>query len=398
MMMAFSWDWTQRVHVSDKVVYVEWRHVPPTTWFIAHGLRRFDLDVSSPSCTPTLRQCRVIESHVHELRPGHELCVSVQTSTDPHVRTRAVCVLACYHLLLHPTSTAADAWIPFGTLHVVPFFDALSSLHVLDCVRGLEKARAAGLVVHDHIEASSFTWLSKKLVTFPSPSGPCAALEAFLPFFYAHNVTLILALHPPVYCYDTLDGAIEYMDLFDSPSADLASVDAMLARVHDAVESTPGVVAIHGLHRARTFLGGYFVRCHGFSAEEAAGWLHVAHPHGDIHAIAPDPLFPHALRRWQRRVASEPDRPRDQSRRGHRDAVPTADQRPTSSSSLKINIGGLSFGSSLLLGSSTAKNHDKASSRKRLLTPSRSKEGSDLGGTTSRGHSRERTAKSPVQS
>ncbi|RLO06080.1 hypothetical protein DYB28_001414 [Aphanomyces astaci] len=383
--MVFAWDWTQRVLVSDKIVYVEWRHEPSTTWFYARGLTSFDLDGHLLD-TSTLRLCQVIESHVHLLRPGHQLCVSVRTSTDSSVRTRAVCVLACYNLLHHHTLSVTDAWIPFDSLHIVPFFDRLSCLHVLDCVRGVDKARACGFIPpdHHHVDAPPFTWLSKKVLTFPSPS---CTLDTFMPYFHAHNVTLILALHPPVYCFDTLD--IEYMDLI-CPD-DMHSDDIMLGRILDAIESTPGVVAVHGLHRIRTFLGGYLMRTHGFSAAEAAGWLHATHPYN----VDGDQLFPHMLRRWHAVLDTSTDTRRD------------ADARPRSSSSLKINIGGISFGSSLLLGSSTTKSQDKSTLSKKknvppqlVKTSSRSNDVAECGGSTSRGHSRERSLKTatPVQS
>ncbi|KAF0687577.1 Aste57867_20696 [Aphanomyces stellatus] len=328
MSMLFPWDWTQHVQVSERVVFVEWRRRPPPAWYTSRGLSSIELDTfldEPPSIAHTIRTAHVLESHRQQLRPRHQLCISIVLPLhDSLVRTRALCILGCFTLLHHHMSTSADAWIPFCHLHVRPFLAPdLSPIHVIDCLRGLEKARANSFL-HDHDlhQPTTFTWISKKLLALPRPSAVAAPLDMFIPYFQSHNVTLVLSLHGPCYSHDS---SIEYMDLTTS---DDEPPDVILARVLDAIESTPGVVAVHGIDRGAggVFVGGYLMRTYDFSAREAAGWLHLTNVG----------VFPPVLARWERLWKQTPD------------AATAAPVRVNTADSLKINIGGISFGTSLL--------------------------------------------------
>ncbi|KAG9400235.1 hypothetical protein AC1031_011147 [Aphanomyces cochlioides] len=73
--------------------------------------------------------------------------------------------------------------------------------------------------------------------------------------------------------------------------------DSTLSRIMEAIDSTPGNVAVHGVEHAGVYLGGYLMRAYGFSAQEATGWLFLSGVVGKI--------FPQMLIRWERGWSNE---------------------------------------------------------------------------------------------
>ncbi|EQC34833.1 hypothetical protein SDRG_07637 [Saprolegnia diclina VS20] len=343
--------WSQRVHVCDRVLYVEWWQRPPASWWPTRRLVPYELQLpTSLSLGHVVRTAGAIDTASKALPPDHTLCISLLADAQAH-RAKAICVIGAWRLLFHST-TAAVAHAPFEHLYLPP--DPFSSsptfpLHALDWLQGLEKAASLGFVSAnldvDEIERcasgdhGAITWSCKKLAVFQPSS---LALSPYIPYFQKHNTRVVIALERPT-CVDVV--GVEYLDM----TCEGESWDSLFNRFLEAVESSHGTVAVHcssGLHRSQTCVGGFLMRTYGFSARQAIAWIRLVRPG----SLAPSHV--HALEAWER--------------------VWSGKSQPEMESALTVHIGSMTLGTSLF-----AKDAGKAKKRRDSMKPLTPLEGSE---------------------
>jgi cell division cycle 14 len=189
-----------------------------------------------------------------------------------------------------------------------PFHDASPcactfDLTVLDCLRGMHKARQFGFFDHstfdveeyehfEQVENGDLNWIIKdKILAFAGPSyqknvspeGYCTlAPSDYIPYFQRKNVCLVIRLNKKMYHEeDFIKAGIRHMESF-YPDGSCPPMK-MLYKVLEAFESVPADkgFAIHckaGLGRTGTCIGAYMMKHYGFTAREAIGWMRICRP------------------------------------------------------------------------------------------------------------------------
>jgi len=202
-----------------------------------------------------------------------------------------------------------EAWRPFAgmALRLPAFHDATPGtctfkLTVLDCLRGMERAKRLGFLdfdkfdslEYDHyekVEAGDLSWLFPgKFVAFAGPHEaksmdemyPTCVPEDYIDHFRERNVRLVVRLNKKYYDERRFTSAgIDHADIF-YPDGSCPSPD-VLQRFLDVCEARgPGeAIAVHckaGLGRTGTCIGAYAMKHWGFTAAEVIGWMRVARP------------------------------------------------------------------------------------------------------------------------
>jgi len=189
-----------------------------------------------------------------------------------------------------------------------PFHDASPckctyDLTVLDCLRGLAKARMYRYFDFDcfdveeyeyfeQVENGDLNWIMKdKILAFAGPhhrremsrEGYCTLTpEDYIPYFLQKNVALVVRLNKR--CYSERKFVAAGINHSDHYYLD-GSVPQMkiLQQVLTAFESVPKdkAFAVHckaGLGRTGTCIGAYMMKHYKFTAAEAIGWMRICRP------------------------------------------------------------------------------------------------------------------------
>mmetsp|Transcript_12801 Transcript_12801/g.26428 ORF Transcript_12801/g.26428 Transcript_12801/m.26428 type:complete len:540 (-) Transcript_12801:81-1700(-) len=227
---------------------------------------------------------------------------------DEAVRTNAAFLLASFVMMYQKTSPR-EAWAPFNAIQPSPwkpFRDATFCpqdyyLSILPCLEGVHKAIKCGWYnpkrfdlqdyhYHDHPQNADMHQVSDKFIAFRGPSQTSTMLapgfwtftpKHYLPIFKDKRVKGVVRLNEAsTYKKDTFEkGGFKHHDLyFDDctvPSKEV--IDAFMS----IAEADDGKLAVHckaGLGRTGTLIALYFMKHHGFTAEECIGWLRVCRP------------------------------------------------------------------------------------------------------------------------
>lgn len=191
---------------------------------------------------------------------------------------------------------------------VPPFHDASPcactfELTVLDCLRGLRKARMYGFFDYDtfnveeyeyfeQVENGDLNWIVKdKIIAFAGPhykrnisrEGYCTLTPAhYIPYFRKHNIDLVVRLNKK--CYEEKDFTRAGIDHFEQYYLD-GSCPPMkvLQRILTAFERVPQNkgFAVHckaGLGRTGTCIGAYIMKHYKFTAAEVIAWMRICRP------------------------------------------------------------------------------------------------------------------------
>jgi protein-tyrosine phosphatase len=195
---------------------------------------------------------------------------------------------------------------------------------VLDCLRGLQRARDAKLLdfrappgaggfdadAYEHyerVENGDLNWaVPGKLIAFSGPHARRAAWagyasltpEDYWTCFRSFGISAIIRLNKRLYDRRRFtEGGFRHHELFFPDGA--CPTPAIVDRFCALVEAEPGVVAVHckaGLGRTGVLIGLYIMKHYGFSANETLGYLRIVRP-GSV--IGPQQHF---LRDWERRM------------------------------------------------------------------------------------------------
>lgn len=271
--------------------------------------------------------CRMLNEKLDDSRfSNHVICY--YSSAAPTNRTNAA-YLICAWQVLYMNKTPEESFAGFtgdkggkvvsspprsvmnggdDVLSPIPFHDATQfvctyDLTVLDCIRGLAKARAYGFFdfssfdlkeyrFYEQVENGDLNWiLYGKIVAFAgpervrrvSPSGHYALTPSdLIPYFKKRNIGLVVRLNEKR--YDERDFVTAGIDFCDSVYPD-GSCPPMstLRKVVAAFESVPSDkgFAVHckaGLGRTGTMIGAYLMKHYRLTAAEAIGWMRICRP------------------------------------------------------------------------------------------------------------------------
>uniref|UniRef100_A0A7S2A3B9 protein-tyrosine-phosphatase n=2 Tax=Ditylum brightwellii TaxID=49249 RepID=A0A7S2A3B9_9STRA len=195
-----------------------------------------------------------------------------------------------------------------STMTLPPFHDASPcpctyDLSILDCLRGMSKARMYGYFdfstfdveeyeYFEQVENGDLNWIMKdKILAFAgphfkktmSPEGYCTLTPRdYIPYFKQKNVGLVVRLNKKCYNEDDFRKAgimhVEqyYLDGSCPPMK-------ILQKVLSAFEALPPskAFAVHckaGLGRTGTCIGAYMMKHYKFTAAEAIGWMRICRP------------------------------------------------------------------------------------------------------------------------
>lgn len=210
-----------------------------------------------------------------------------------------------------PPKVAKDALLIAslpGLQQLPPFHDASPcactyDLTVLDCLRGLAKARVYRYFdfedfdveeyeYFEQVENGDLNWIMKdKIIAFAgpqnrrqlSPEGYCTLTPAdYIPYFQRKNVGLVVRLNKK--CYDEkefLKAGIDHLEQYYLDGS--CPPMKILSKVLDAFERVPSdkAFAVHckaGLGRTGTCIGAYMMKHYKFTAAEAIGWMRICRP------------------------------------------------------------------------------------------------------------------------
>lgn len=265
----------------------------------------FFLDFGPLNLGHTYRFCQMLNNKLKDPRLTNRT-IYYYSGSHPHKRTNAA-FLICAWSVLYRGLTPEEAFRPFrGVQPGFPcWHDATPSvctfqLTVLDTLRGLYKAQQCRYFdfhnfdleeyeYYEQVENGDLNWcLAGKFIAFAGPHATRDALdgyhtlcpENYIPYFKRKNVTLVVRFNKKYYDAKRFTSAgIDHADLYFIDGTN--PPEALLQRFLTLCEETPGAVAVHckaGLGRTGTCIGCYMMKHHGFTAEEAIGWLRIVRP------------------------------------------------------------------------------------------------------------------------
>ncbi|KAG5179341.1 dual specificity protein phosphatase [Tribonema minus] len=266
----------------------------------------FFLDFGPLSLGQLYRFCQGLNTKLRDASLRDKV-IYFYSGVHPHRRANASLLITAWTVLyLH--RTPEEALLPFRyIIQSLPAFHDASpcvctyQLRVIDCLRGLEKARRHrffdfenfNLLSYEHyeqVEHGDLNWIVEgKFLAF---AGPCERSsitpegyrtltpDDFIPYFKKHNVTLVIRLNKKYYDETKFTRAgIAHAELYYLDGS--VPSHSILSRFLELCERTPGAVAVHckaGLGRTGTCIGCYLMKHYHMTAAEAIGWMRVCRP------------------------------------------------------------------------------------------------------------------------
>ena len=280
--------------------------------------------------------------------PGGTTTPVLYYTTGDHKQAANCAVLIASFLVMHMGRTVEEACLPFARLGpgaLAEFCDAVHgmgsdfTLTVRDCVAGLARASAVGLIsftdgsfdpdaydlLDDPLNGDVHAVVPGRIVAFKgpradavSPAGSWAdrgGVRDFHPSFYADmfrrmGVRLVVRLNEPRYdAAECARGGWPVLDLccHGHATPPLAVVFRFFRAV-DEVAAGGGAVAVHcagGRGQTGTLVALWLMRTHRFTARGAIAWLRMARP-GSV--VGPQQQYLEVMqaRMWQWGALSPP--------------------------------------------------------------------------------------------
>mmetsp|Transcript_47807 Transcript_47807/g.88970 ORF Transcript_47807/g.88970 Transcript_47807/m.88970 type:complete len:663 (-) Transcript_47807:447-2435(-) len=232
------------------------------------------------------------------------------TASDPYRKANSATLMGIY-CTLYLGWSADEAYKPLMALKpFAPFRDAscgASSFHltVLDCIRGMEKAKSVGFVdfhlregstfnleeyeYYEQVENGDLNWiLPGKFIAFSGPSAKRTEFygyrtlvpEDYWDFWRKCNVSAVVRLNKKLYDKRRFtDGGFRLHELY-FPDGSCPS-EAILRRFIELAEAEPGVLSVHckaGLGRTGVLICCYIMKHYKFTANEVIGYIRICRP------------------------------------------------------------------------------------------------------------------------
>eukprot|EP01006_Ploeotia_vitrea_P000364 TRINITY_DN102933_c0_g1_i1.p1 TRINITY_DN102933_c0_g1~~TRINITY_DN102933_c0_g1_i1.p1 ORF type:complete len:534 (-),score=9.36 TRINITY_DN102933_c0_g1_i1:57-1658(-) len=262
----------------------------------------FDFGPLNMACV--VRFCRILDT-VKQEYPNHKLVY--YSGHDARIRSNACFLIGAYSVLVL-NRTADEAYKPFiGTYPpFLPFRDAAMgvstfNITVLDCLRGLYKAKVLGWInldtfnveEYEHFEQvqhGDWNWVVPgKFVAFSGPHASAQVSEEgfrsftpedYIPIFKPRNVCCVIRLNKRQYDRRKFtEYGFSHHDLI-YPDGGVPS-DTILKQFLEVCEAEKGGIAVHckaGLGRTGTLIGCYLMKHFKLTANECIAYMRIQRP------------------------------------------------------------------------------------------------------------------------
>ncbi|GAA5967534.1 hypothetical protein JCM21900_001192 [Sporobolomyces salmonicolor] len=255
--------------------------------------------------------------HLHALleAPEHRhQRIFLYSSDEPDKKVNAALLMALYAMVVMRWSVA-DVLHPISCLELQPYRDAGYSrsdyhLHPQSILYGVSRALSHQLLdlatfdlaayeKAEKVEEGDWNWLTPGFVAFASPveSGWTAggatpktgvgrlsrAFRNVLDEFEGKGVKVVVRLNKKLYDANHFkERGIDHVEMyFDDGTNPSMEMCRQFIELSDRVISSGGAVAVHckaGLGRTGTLVGAYLIYKHGFTADEAIGFMRLMRP------------------------------------------------------------------------------------------------------------------------
>lgn len=218
--------------------------------------------------------------------------------------------LTCAWLVLYSGKSPDDVMnlFRFEAKTLPPFHDASPckcsyKLTVLDCLKGLEKARKCNFFDYDkfnvdeyeyfeQVENGDLNWIiMDKILAFAGPQNRrevsregyhTLTPNSYIPYFQRKRIGLVVRLNKKLYEERKFtDVGIDHFDqIYPDGSCPPMHVLQNVITAFEAVPDGKGF-AVHckaGLGRTGTCIGAYIMKHYKFSAAEVIGWMRICRP------------------------------------------------------------------------------------------------------------------------
>ena len=236
------------------------------------------------------------------------------SGTHAHRRCNAAFLVSAWSLL-YLSRSADDAHKPFASVYppFPPFHDASPcactyNLTVIDCLKGIEKARMYGFFnfgtfdcdeyeYFEQVENGDLNWhIHDKILCFAGPHNTkevsregyrTLTPDDYIPYFKKHNVKLVIRLNKKYYDEGKfINAGINHLEQYylDGSVPPIRILKKVLAAIDSVVSSSGdggGAVAVHckaGLGRAGTCTACWIMKTYRMTAAETIGWMRICRP------------------------------------------------------------------------------------------------------------------------
>jgi len=221
------------------------------------------------------------------------------------------CVLIGAYLILYKDMSVQDAYKHFVRYApFLPYRDASCgistfNLTVLDCLKGIYRAKVTGLIDHhlgvnsnfnvdeyeyyEQVENGDMNWIvPSKFLAFSGPTSkrePCYGFYTKIPedyteYFIANGVKAVIRLNNKMYDRKRFTKAgIQHFELYFPDGT--CPPDTIRKKFLEITENIHGGVAVHckaGLGRTGVLIACYMMKHFNFSAREAISWIRICRP------------------------------------------------------------------------------------------------------------------------
>lgn len=266
----------------------------------------FFLDFGPLNLAQTYRFCQRLNSKLKS-EALRDKIIYYYCGSHAHKRTNAAFLIAAWSIL-YLDKTPEEAYEPFR--HTSPpfptFHDASPCLctyplSILDCLKGLAKARLYNFFdfsrfnveEYEHfeqVENGDLNWVVEgKFLAFAGPHNTrelspegyfTLTPEDYAGYFLKRNVQLVVRLNKKYYDETKFTSlGLKHLELYYLDGS--IPTNTILQTFLSACEATEGAIAVHckaGLGRTGTCIACYLMKHYRFTAAEAIGWLRVTRP------------------------------------------------------------------------------------------------------------------------